>query len=599
MSGLAWSPAAAGWIAAAAVLWPLALGLAAFWRVTAPAAVRVAPWAALPAVALVIGSRDAWVIDVPWLFLGARVGLDFAGRVFLLLGALVWCCAGIAARPAMRTDAHPARFFAFFLLSMAGSLGLPLARDAATFYVLFALMSLSAYGLVVHRDDAEARRAGRAYIVFAIVGEVLLVSGLFFAVRTAGTANLDDLPARMLAHPAGLAAVPLILLGCGIKAGAVPLHAWLPVSYAAAPLPAAVALAGTMSKAGVLGWLRLLPLGHASLVDWSVPMVLAGLAATFYGVAIGVCQRDARTALAYSSVSQIGFMTTAVGLGLITPSGWALLLPAVLVYALHHGLAKAALFLTTGVPGPGGTAPARRSAAVVAAVALGLSLAGMTLTSGAAAKAALKDAIGASGAPSAGEIVSVLSLAAIGTTLLMARVVWLLGVPAAGRAVGAHRNVGEAAGQGGPPVVAWTLAVGLSLAAPWALMRGLTRPSAAWSMAGLPYILAGAALAGIVVWLSMRGWWRWRPNVPAGDVLIPLEWAAARAWALAAAKPAPHGEVHPAEPDAVPAAGGGPAAPLLERALLRWPVYGLTALALLAAVAALLVLGAARSGRLS
>ena len=55
---------------------------------------------------------------------------------------------------------------------MAGSLGLPLARDAATFYVLFALMSLSAYGVVAHRDDAEARRAGRAYIVFAIVGDV-------------------------------------------------------------------------------------------------------------------------------------------------------------------------------------------------------------------------------------------------------------------------------------------------------------------------------------------------------------------------------------------------------------------------------------------
>jgi formate hydrogenlyase subunit 3/multisubunit Na+/H+ antiporter MnhD subunit len=567
--------------------------------VTAPAAVRFAPWAALPALALAVGSRDAWVIDVPWLFLGARVGLDFAGRVFLLLGALVWCCAGIAARPAMRTDAHPARFFAFFLLSMAGSLGLPLARDAATFYVLFALMSLSAYGLVVHRDDAEARRAGRAYIVFAIVGEVLLVSGLFFAVRTAGTANLDDLPARMLAHPAGLAAVPLILLGCGIKAGAVPLHAWLPVSYAAAPLPAAVALAGTMSKAGLLGWLRLLPLGHVSLIDWSVPMVLAGLAATFYGVAIGACQRDAKTALAYSSVSQTGFLTTAVGLGLITPSGWALLLPAVLVYALHHGLAKGALFLTIGMSAPGGAARARHRASIVAAVALGLSLAGMTFTSGAAAKSALKDAVSASGAPSAGVIAWTLSLAAVGTTLLMARVVWLLGVPAAGQAVGVPRNGGEAAGQGRPPIVAWTLAVGLSLAAPWALMRGLTGPFAAWSLAGLPYILAGAGLAGIVIWLSMRGWWRWRPNVPAGDVLVPLEWTAARAWALVAAKPAPHAEIHPAELRAAPVSGGEPAAPPLERALLRWPVYGLVVLALLAAAAALLMLGAVRSGRLS
>jgi formate hydrogenlyase subunit 3/multisubunit Na+/H+ antiporter MnhD subunit len=593
MAGLAWSPGAAHWIAAAAVLWPLVLGLAACWRATAPAVVRVAPWAALPALLLALGSRDAWLTDVPWLLLGARIGLDLTGRVFLLLGSLVWLCAGLAARPAMRTDANPARFYAFFLLSMAGSLGLPLAGDAATFYVLFALMSVSAYGLVAHQDDAEARRAGRAYIVFAIVGEVLLVSGLFFAVRAAGTANLDELPARMLARPAGLMAVPLILLGCGIKAGAVPLHAWLPVSYAAAPLPATVALAGTMSKAGVLGWLRLLPLGHVSLGAWGVPMVLLGIVAAFYGVAVGLCQRDAKTALAYSSVSQVGVLTAAVGLGTITPSGWALLLPAVLVYSLHHGLAKGALFLTLGVSGAGGAAPATRRAAVAAAVALGLSLAGMTLTSGAAAKSALKDAISASGAPSAGGIAWTLSLAAIGTTLLMARVVWLLGAPAAEIAGGARRETGEAAGHGGAPVAAWTLAAGLSLAAPWTLMGGLAGPSAAWSIASVPYILAGVASAGIVTWLSMHGWWRWRPQVPVGDILVPLEWAAARVWLHVSAKPAPHGDAQPPKPVVEGKPPSESAAPPLERALLRWPVYGLVVLALLAAAAAALVLGAA------
>jgi formate hydrogenlyase subunit 3/multisubunit Na+/H+ antiporter MnhD subunit len=531
---------------------------------------------------------------VPWLLLGARVGLDLTGRVFLLLGGLIWLCAGLAARTSMKADARAARFFAFFLLSMAGSLGLPLARDAATFYVLFALMSLSAYGVVAHRDDAEARRAGRAYIVFAIVGEVLLVSGLFFAVRAAGTANLDELPARMLAHPAGLAAVPLILLGCGIKAGAVPLHAWLPVSYAAAPLAATVALAGTMSKAGVLGWLRLLPLGQASPVGWGATMALLGIAAAFYGVAVGLCQRDAKTALAYSSVSQVGFLTASIGVGMIAPSGWALLLPAVLVYTLHHGLAKGALFLTLGLPESEPVTRARRRLAVTAAAALGLSLAGVTLTSGAVAKSALKDAISASAAPSVGEIVWALSLAAVGTTLLMARVVWLLAAPGAERAGGPRQgDARETAAQGRPPVLAWALAVGLSLAAPWTVMRGVVDPLAAWSMAGLPYIVAGAVLAGVVLWLSRRGWWPWTPHVPAGDILVPLEWAAARVWALVAAKPAPHGDPQPSGSAGERVSPSASTVPLLERALLRWPVYGLVVLALLAAVTAVLVLGAA------
>jgi formate hydrogenlyase subunit 3/multisubunit Na+/H+ antiporter MnhD subunit len=322
-------------------------------------------------------------------------------------------------------------------------------------------------------------------------------------------------------------------------------------------------------------------------------MVLLGIVAAFYGVAVGLCQRDAKTALAYSSVSQVGVLTAAVGLGTITPSGWALLLPAVLVYSLHHGLAKGALFLTLGVSGAGGAAPATRRAAVAAAVALGLSLAGMTLTSGAAAKSALKDAISASGAPSAGGIAWTLSLAVIGTTLLMARVVWLLGAPAAEMAGGARRETGEAAGHGGAPVAAWTLAAGLSLAAPWTLMGGLAGPSAAWSIASVPYILAGVASAGIVTWLSMHGWWRWRPQVPVGDILVPLEWAAARVWLHVSAKPAPHGDAQPPKPVVEGKPPSESAAPPLERALLRWPVYGLVVLALLAAAAAALVLGAA------
>jgi formate hydrogenlyase subunit 3/multisubunit Na+/H+ antiporter MnhD subunit len=578
-------------MAAAAVLWPLLLGLAAFWRVTAPAAVRLCPSAAVPALLLAAGHQEAWVVDVPWLLLGTRVGLDLTGRVFLLLAALVWSCAGMAAPAAVRDDASRGRFAAFFLLSMAGSLGLPLARDAASFYVLFALMSLSAYGLVAHRGDAAARRAGRAYITFAITGEVLLVSGLFFAVWSAGTTSLDDLPARMLANPGGLAAVPLILLGCGMKAGAVPLHPWLPVSYAAAPLPGAVALAGTMSKAGVLGWLRLLPLGHASLVEWSVPVVLLGIAATFYGVAAGLCQRDAKVALAYSSVSQMGFLSAAVGLGMITPSGWSVLLPAVLVYTLHHGLTKGALFLTIAVPGSA-AARTQRFWSLAATAALGLSLAGMTLTSGVVAKVSLKTAIAASGAPSAAGIVSALSLAAAGTTLLMARVWWL--AARSGQAVGpgSPRVVPSSHPPSEVPLAAWAIAAALALAAPWALMGGLAEAAHAWSVSGVAYILVGLALAGIVAWLTTRGVWRRIPEVPAGDILVPLERAASLLWTFAAAKPASHGHAHPeekGEASRVSAAVLGP--PIVEQALLDWPVYGIVVLALLVAAAAVLGAG--------
>jgi formate hydrogenlyase subunit 3/multisubunit Na+/H+ antiporter MnhD subunit len=372
----------------------------------------------------------------------------------------------------------------------------------------------------------------------------------------------------------------------------VPLHPWLPVSYAAAPLPGAVALAGTMSKAGVLGWLRLLPLGHASLVEWSVPVVVLGIAATFYGVAAGLCQRDAKVALAYSSVSQMGFLSAAVGLGLVTPSGWGVLLPAVLVYTLHHGLTKGALFLTIAVPGSA-AARTQRLWSLAATAALGLSLAGMTLTSGAVAKASLKAAIVASGAPSAAGVVSALSLAAVGTTLLMARVWWL-----------AARS-GQAVGPGTPrlepsshapsevPLAAWATAAALALAAPWMLMGGLADAADARSMSGAAYILTGLALAGIAVWMATRRPWQRVPEVPAGDILVPLERAASLLWTFTAAKRSSHGHAHREEKgEASRVSGAAPEPPVVEQALLDWPVYGIAVLALLVAAGAVLLLGA-------
>jgi hypothetical protein len=278
---------------------------------------------------------------------------------------------------------------------------------------------------------------------------------------------------------------------------------------------------------------------------------------------------------------------------MIAPSSWALLLSAVLVYTLHHGLAKSALFLTLGVSARDGAARAWRRAGVATVSLLGLSLGGMALTSGAVAKSALKAGMGASGLSSAAGIVSVLSLAAVGTTLLMARVAWLVAVSGAERPDARPGDWPPSGANGRAPVVAWAGAVALSLAAPWTLMRGLADPSAAWSPAGLPYILAGAALAGVVIWLSMRGWWRWKPQVPAGDILVPLERAASRFWHVTTREPASPGHAHPEEkpaPSRVPAAVQGP--PIVEQALLHWPVYGLVVLGLLVTAAAVLVLGA-------
>jgi formate hydrogenlyase subunit 3/multisubunit Na+/H+ antiporter MnhD subunit len=101
--------------------------------------------------------------------------LDATGRVFLLFSAILWALAGYQARHQLADDPHARLFTGFFLATLAGNLLLILAADLAGFYLGYALMTFAAYGLIVHKGSAEALRAGRVYLLMALLGEVLLL----------------------------------------------------------------------------------------------------------------------------------------------------------------------------------------------------------------------------------------------------------------------------------------------------------------------------------------------------------------------------------------------------------------------------------------
>jgi len=376
-------------IAAAALPALLALALVARGPLRAPA-MAAAPWAAAPALLLSLLAVPGPPLELGWLMLGTRVGLDMVGQVFLFFTALLWTAAGVHARGYTAGDPRRRTFFVFFLLTLSGNLGLILARDLATFYAAFAVMTFAAYPMVVHRADAEARRAGRVYVIMAIIGETMLLAGFVMAGAGAPTLALGDVAASVAASPYRDVIVALLLAGFGVKAGALPLHVWLPLAHPVAPTPASAVLSGAMIKAGLLGWLRFLPLGETALPGWGAALIALGLASAFFGVVIGVTQDDPKTALAYSSISQMGIINVTVGVGLAEPRVWPAALAACLIYAVHHGLAKGALFLGVAVAEAADTRFARRW--VLAGLAFaGLALAGAPMTSGMVAKGYLKE----------------------------------------------------------------------------------------------------------------------------------------------------------------------------------------------------------------
>ncbi len=484
------------------------------WRT---AVLRATPLAAVPALLLALTGPLGTQLSLSWLGEHTVLELDAVGRVFLAFTSVLWLASGWYARAYLVKDANPVRFHLFFLLAMAGNFALILAADIPTFYVGFALMGLAASGLVLHRGDAEATRAGRVYLALAMLGEVLIFTGFVFLTVRGGTTEIAALH-RGVFSPAALW---LLLAGFGIKAGSLSLHFWLPLAHPAAPVPASAVLSGAMIKAGLLGWIRFLPLGEAAMPGCGFTLICAGLGAAFLGTCVGVVQRNPKTVLAYSSISQMGIMTVGVGIGALRPDAWIGIQTAVLIYATHHALSKGALFLGVG-PAHAARTRGQILTARVGLLIAALALAGAPLTSGALAKVALKSNLAFLPSGWALVVGILLPLAAVGTTLKMARFLWLTWpqrVPTT-----------EASAKG--MWLPWLSLVGAVLVGVWLLPGALgllpvkLTAEKLW-LATWP-LLAGGALALLGAWL--RRWFshdltRW---LPAGDVGVLIEKLLAR-----------------------------------------------------------------------
>lgn len=488
-----------------------------------PLALSLAPAAGVPALALALLAPLAEGVYLPWLLLGTRLGLDDAGRVFLFFTALLWTAAGIFAHSYLARDQLHHRFSFFFLLAMGGNLGLTVALDAVSFYLFFALMTFAAFGVIVHQGSPLARRAAIVYVSMAVLGEAFLLAGLLLAVTAAGGfTELSLVAATIATAPGRDLIIALFLIGFGVKAGAIPLHLWLPLAHPVAPTPASAVLSGAMIKAGLLGWIRFLPLGEAALPGWAGFCLAMGIIAAFYGVAMGLAQRDPKTNLAYSSISQMGIMTMALGIGLVDPGASLPAMGAVLLLALHHAFAKGALFLGIGIATSNPPAGWQRRLLMGGLGLSALSLAGAPLTAGATAKALLKAVSPMAPGQWPQWLDWLLPVTSVATTLLLGRFLWL---------VWTQMRQEPARGCTSGLWLPWLLLIGSVVGAAWLVPvhrapeivdAQLLSAAALW-VAGWP-IIAGIALLWNIRHLDRRTRRAGQITLPAGDLVVVVEW---------------------------------------------------------------------------
>jgi len=301
--------------------------------------------------------REAVEVFLPgFLHLGLGFELNALTAFFALLFACAWTAASVYSLKYMDQEGAPARFYGFLQLTLVGCLGVVLASDLFTLFLFFELMTLCSFVLVIHKEDEAAMSAGYLYLFLGVVGGLVLLLGIFLLYNVTGTATFSAIPASVAGNTGLVVVMGLcFMIGFGLKAGMAPLHIWLPKAHPVAPTPASALLSGIMIKTGAYGLLRvffsiLAPAGHVGIgprvFGWT--FLSLGLVTMLMGAFLALQQQQAKRTLAYSSVSQIGYIILGLGAALL-PFGHAEYgMAGMLFHILNHAVFKTTLFMSVG-----------------------------------------------------------------------------------------------------------------------------------------------------------------------------------------------------------------------------------------------------------
>lgn len=302
----------------------------------------------LPAVLEGGGYRFTLAEVLPGVAIGLRV--DAMGMYFALVASFLWILTSIYSIGYMRAlDEHDqTRYYASFAVAMSATVGVAFSANLLTLYLFYEMLSLSTYPLVTHKQDAEARSAGRKYLTYLLGTSVALTLPAMILIYTL-TGTLDFSVGGILAGKADASTVSilLVLLVFGFaKAAVMPLHGWLPAAMVA-PTPVSSFLHGVaVVKVGVFSILRMVffIFGTGLLADLNLGAVLTALASvTILGASlVALTQDNLKRRLAYSTISQLSYMI--LGAGMLTKAGMA----GGLLHLSMHAFGKITLFLCAG-----------------------------------------------------------------------------------------------------------------------------------------------------------------------------------------------------------------------------------------------------------
>ncbi|PIW27097.1 MAG: cation:proton antiporter [Rhodospirillales bacterium CG15_BIG_FIL_POST_REV_8_21_14_020_66_15] len=286
----------------------------------------------------------------PW---GIEYRIDAANALVLVIITAIGAITLPYAKASVEKEVSEPRIYLFYLMYMlclTGLIGITTTADAFNLFVFLEISSLSSYVLISLGGSRRALTASYRYLVMGTLGATFYIIGVGMMYMMTGSLNMADLATLLPAvdHTRTvLAAFAFVVVGLGLKLAMFPLHTWLPNAYAFAPSAVTVFLASTATKVAIYALLRLVltVFGGTDLFNVthiSLMLVILAVIGMFAGAFVAIFQKDVKRMLAYSSVSQVGYMV--LGIGLATAAG----VTGSIVHLFNHAVMKGAAFMAVG-----------------------------------------------------------------------------------------------------------------------------------------------------------------------------------------------------------------------------------------------------------
>ncbi len=300
-------------------------------------------------VAAVYSETYSWV-NIPG-FLEIKFGFAVDGISYAvgLIILIVTFAAAIYSIEYMKHEHNLDAYFSLYVMYVGGMLGAVLSTDIIQFLFFWEAMLLPSYILIGVWGYGDKRRVAFKYFLYTQLGTILLIiSFALLGYYSGGSFSLSTLyiVAKSIPENVRYSIVILTVIGFGVKMAIVPLHGWLPEAHAEAPTPISVILSGVMIEIGLYALIRIvLPITFPQWTSdlYSTILMPLALLSMFYGGAMALVQDDIKRLLAYSSISQMGYMFFGVA------AASAIALEGSILHIVGHGLMKGLLFMVAGV----------------------------------------------------------------------------------------------------------------------------------------------------------------------------------------------------------------------------------------------------------